>query len=821
MSIEACVTAATYRLHMRSPLVLTALVLGLTIPTGIFAQFGPETFQFSEGPCSIDLVDIDNDGDVDLLSAGREGAVLRTNTDGEGTWSTPVLIDPQVLIARAVDVNDDGAVDLVAGLQYGGGIRWYPNTGGATFGLPVTLTSAFSTVQLEHADLDGDGDEDLLTLSEAGNIQWSNNDGQGQFGPLTLIAAGAGRSLQANDQDGDGDLDILWSSAIAGQFSLAHNLGGGTFAAPLALANGDIGGAGDLDGDGHADVVSASSAAGMTWQRNMTGNGSLGSPSPIETTFTEFEALLLADLDVDGDQDLLMSDADLDEVAWFENTDGQGAFGPRQVIAVNMSGVSALTAGDVNGDGDAEVFVATAALNRICTYENLAYATGRVLGRVFNDINGDGLFNGTDHGLNGFRVDLVGVGSVFTNHSGMYWMDVPTGNIVVSMASDPLWIPTTPTARMASVANTVVAVHTDFGLVADGYVPSLVPQLASGAMRCNEEVRYWVNVRNAGNRTCDIDVALDLEDLSTLGMTMPAATVQSGVAHWTFQNVQPSHQRSIEVNVLLAGPAHLGQTLHDLLTVSAVVNGVSQGSFFASHDPVLLCAYDPNDKQVMPEGSGTEHWTAMGTELTYTVRFQNTGNTYAQNVELVDQLDADLDPSSLRVLSTSHTLRTTVAPTGEVRFQFPNILLPDSATDLVGSQGYVRFAIHHVSNLAEATELANTASIYFDLNPPIITNTVLNTMTYGTVGVSEQVTMDGELSVHPNPMGQEASLLLGAGFNGRVDLTLSDGMGRLVRSWTAAGGTRTTFDRQGLSTGIYLLRASANGTSRTIRVVIE
>ena len=151
---------------MRSPLVLTALVLGLTIPTGIFAQFGPETFQFSEGPCSIDLVDIDNDGDVDLLSAGREGAVLRTNTDGEGTWSTPVLIDPQVLIARAVDVNGDGAMDLVAGLQYGGGIRWYPNTGGATFGLPVTLTSAFSSVQLEHADLDGDGDEDLLTLSE-------------------------------------------------------------------------------------------------------------------------------------------------------------------------------------------------------------------------------------------------------------------------------------------------------------------------------------------------------------------------------------------------------------------------------------------------------------------------------------------------------------------------------------------------------------------------------------------------------------------------------------------------------------------------------
>lgn len=806
---------------MRSPHALTALILGLTLPTGIFAQFGPEAFLFSEGPCSIDLVDMDNDGDLDLLSAGREGAVLRTNTDGQGTWSGPVLIDPLVLMARAADVNGDGALDLIAGMQFGGGLRWYPNVSNATFGAPITLTSSYAVSRLEHADMDGDGDQDLLVVSESGNVNWSANNGQGQFGPLTQIASGAGRSLQANDQDGDGDLDVLWSSAIAGQFTMASNLGAGNFATPVALVSGDIGGAGDLDGDGHADVVSASTLSGMNWRRNTTGSGSLGSPSPIETASTEFEALLLADLDADGDQDVVMSDADLDEVAWYENTDGQGAFGPRQVIAVNMPGVSALAAGDVNGDGDAEMFVASATVNRISTYENLAYATGRVLGRVFNDINGDGLFNGTDHGLNGFRVDLDGVGSVYTNHSGMYWMDVPTGNIAVSMAPDPLWTPTTPTLHMASVANTVVAVHTDFGFIADGNVPNLVPQITSGAMRCNEEVRYWVNVRNMGNRTCDIEVALDLDDLSTLGMTMPMATVQSGVAHWNFQNVQPSHQRSIELNVLLAGPSHLGETLHDLLTVSATLNGAVQGSFVNTYDPVLLCAYDPNDKQVMPEGVGTAHWTAMGTELIYTVRFQNTGNAPAQDVELVDQLDADLDWSTLRVLSTSHTLRTVIAPTGEVRFQYPNIQLPDSATDLAASQGYVRFAIAHLPNLPEATEVNNTAAIYFDLNPPIITNTVLNTLTYGTVGVNEQVTMDGELTVYPNPMGQEASLLLGAGFDGRVNLSLSDGMGRLVRTWTASGGTRSSFDRQGLAAGIYLLRASAKGADRSLRLVIE
>ena len=63
-----------------------------------------------------------------------------------------------------------------------------------------------------------------------------------------------------------------------------------------------------------------------------------------------------------------------------------------------------------------------------------------------------------------------------------------------------------------------------------------------------------------------------------------------------------------------------------------------------------------------------------------------------------------------------------------MRFLFPGIMLPDSLTDPVGSQGFVTYRVMPLLNLAPGTVIENTGEIYFDLNPAIITNTTLNTI---------------------------------------------------------------------------------------------
>lgn len=143
-----------------------------------------------------------------------------------------------------------------------------------------------------------------------------------------------------------------------------------------------------------------------------------------------------------------------------------------------------------------------------------------------------------------------------------------------------------------------------------------------------------------------------------------------------------------------------------------------------THCYVVVNAYDPNNKEVYPAGNidTAVHW------LTYTVNFQNTGNAPAEHIYLLDTLDSNLDESSIQLLTYSHDNYTQVLPGGIVKFNFPNINLPDSLSNEPQSHGYVRYKIKMKDNLPIGTVIENTAHIYFDFNPAIVTNTTLNTL---------------------------------------------------------------------------------------------
>ncbi|MBL0310594.1 MAG: T9SS type A sorting domain-containing protein [Bacteroidetes bacterium] len=133
-------------------------------------------------------------------------------------------------------------------------------------------------------------------------------------------------------------------------------------------------------------------------------------------------------------------------------------------------------------------------------------------------------------------------------------------------------------------------------------------------------------------------------------------------------------------------------------------------------------AFDPNDKTVSPAGiiDATNDW------LTYTIRFQNTGNDTAIHVYIEDTLDTNLDMASFDLLAFSHPNVTQVLPGGVVKFNFPNIYLPDSIVNEPLSHGYVQYRVKPKSGLPSATHITNTAFIYFDFNAPEVTNTVEN-----------------------------------------------------------------------------------------------
>jgi hypothetical protein len=137
---------------------------------------------------------------------------------------------------------------------------------------------------------------------------------------------------------------------------------------------------------------------------------------------------------------------------------------------------------------------------------------------------------------------------------------------------------------------------------------------------------------------------------------------------------------------------------------------------------VVTGSYDPNDKTGFPLGVGTAHLIGPNGKMDYVIRFQNTGTDTAFTVVIRDTLDLDLDIFSVQSGVASHAYSFQMYGPRVLEWTFSNILLPDSNVNEPASNGFVTFTVNQEPDLADGTEINNTANIYFDFNPPVITN---------------------------------------------------------------------------------------------------
>jgi len=105
-------------------------------------------------------------------------------------------------------------------------------------------------------------------------------------------------------------------------------------------------------------------------------------------------------------------------------------------------------------------------------------------------------------------------------------------------------------------------------------------------------------------------------------------------------------------------------------------------------------------------------------------------------------------------LGSSHAnrLNTSLSEDGMLTFEFRDIFLPDSTSNFEASQGYVTYLIHTIDGLVEETPVTNSVGIYFDLNPPVITNTTQSIMVSELPTVSTEIPDNSfNFNVLPNP----------------------------------------------------------------------
>ena len=299
-------------------------------------------------------------------------------------------------------MDGDGDTDVLSAFSYR--IKWYENDGGSPPGFTERTISAmvFDPVSVFAADVDGDGDTDVLSaMCSDDEIAWYENDGGSPPGFTERIIStdvDCATSVFAADVDGDGHTDALSASDNDHKIAWYENDGGAppgftqqvistsaSYAASVFAA--------DVDDDGDTDVLAAFQPEEIVWYEN-DGASPPGFTERVIATNADWpRSVFAADLDGDGDTDVLSASGTDDKIAWYENDGGTPPSFTGRIISTTADEAWSVFAADVDGDGDTDVLSASRKDDKIAWYEaQLGSATlspGSVLladGALFNHV---------------------------------------------------------------------------------------------------------------------------------------------------------------------------------------------------------------------------------------------------------------------------------------------------------------------------------------------------------------------------------------------------------------------------------------------------
>ncbi|MEI6088871.1 MAG: T9SS type A sorting domain-containing protein [bacterium] len=282
----------------------------------------------------LNSVDFNNDGLFDLVSVSWwDNKVALHINQGNMKFKT-ILLDTfsrknemnetkrRPCWCETVDLDKDGKLDIVVAYFGSDEVIWYKNMGGYKFQTIVITKNTKGIECVIVKDLDKDGDLDLVTASwDDDKVSWFENTGGNKYVEHIISTdVDYASSVFCEDMDSDGDIDILATAFNGDQLYWFENDGKQKFYRHLISDKVDGARtviAANLDNQGLPEVVCASWwGCDVQWFNN---DGGSFTPSIVKNKLMRAGALQVADMDLDGDLDIVTASASENKIAWYEN----------------------------------------------------------------------------------------------------------------------------------------------------------------------------------------------------------------------------------------------------------------------------------------------------------------------------------------------------------------------------------------------------------------------------------------------------------------------------------------------------------------------
>ena len=410
-------------------------------------------------------------------------------------------------------------------------------------------------------------------------------------------------------------------------------------------------------------------------------------------------------------------------------------------------------------------------------------------------------------------------GSLIPDASGHYQYDVQSGtHVVTPQMENPSYFsisPTTATINFPAMASPIIK---NFCIHATGVHPDLgVIILPTTIARPNFDATYKILIHNKGTQAQSGSIHLSYDDavLDFVSSNPSILSQSAGLLVFDFDALQPFASKEIFVTFNVNSPTETpavnsGDILHYTAAIITATDETPVDNVFELNQTVVN-ALDPNDKTCLEGTTITPEM--VGKEVHYMIRFENTGTANAENIVVKDMIDTTkFDINSLIPIDGSAPFTTRING-NKVEFIFENINLP---FDDAHNDGYVAFKIKTKPSLVLGNTFSNTASIYFDYNFPIVTNTATTTVALLAV---HDFAFEDYFRIYPNP----AKSILNISVKQSIDISsisIYNVLGQLVLVIPNAQQI-AAIDVSNLKTGNYFIKIISDKGSSNAKFIKE